>query len=379
MENRGQRMIIDFGIMPTFIGTIDPLVPYQSDKFHRMLWGKHQNGTFGVIDLPDFEDIYINQHNEPVGNLWEEHHRRFAEFIMRQDSSCAKVLEIGPGSGALLAHLTLESQHFVYIDTIDPNPLQFRNSLGKNIRGSFPQDLTKERGYNKIIHSHLIEHVPDVIEFLKDCNQLLAVGDTINLSLPNMREMAKNLDLNMLMFEHVTFLPFEELSSLLEHCGFCITDTYTYFSHSIFVAATKVGKVLNSQYCSTISDSEFELLALKFRNTLTQFAQQANSFLSLEKSNNFLFGAHIFSQYLLGSGLDHNRVSYVLDNSELKNKKRLFGTRLICMRPTEVNFSQDSRIVMATGQYENEIMSGLKSILPKGAKVLSKKNGEISF
>ena len=367
----------EFGLMPTSICTVAPSVSRDSDLFHPMLWGKHPNGTYGVIDLPNFSDIYINQHNEPVGKIWINHHQSFAEFILKQTSfSPDKALEIGPGSGALLANLIEHKRKFEFYDTIDPNPLSFQNMMGQKIYGIFPKDLNRDRKYTRIIHSHLIEHVPDVVSFLRDCNDLLEIGGTMNLSLPNMREMATNFDLNILMFEHVTFLPLEEVSSLLTHTGFEITKIENYLNHSIFMSARKVKPARTSIYTSSILPNEFMLLAKTFKSTLINFVNSANKFLS-RSTDNYLFGAHIFSQYLIAMGLDSTRFNCILDNSELKSNKRLYGTDLISKKPMDMNFSPKARIVLAAGQYEDEILCGLKSFLPSGARIFSRKYGEI--
>ena len=42
----------------------------------------------------------------------------------------------------------------------------------------------------------------------------------------------------------------------------------------------------------------------------------------------YLFGAHIFSQYLISFGLSTKRVISILDNSPIKIGKRLYGTNL---------------------------------------------------
>jgi hypothetical protein len=118
------------------------------------------------------------------------------------------------------------------------------------------------------------------------------------------------------------------------------------------------------------------LLAKTFKSTLINFVNSANKFLS-GSTDNYLFGAHIFSQYLIAMGLDSTRFNCILDNSELKSNKRLYGTDLISKKPMDMNFSPKARIVLAAGQYEDEILCGLKSFLPSGARIFSRKYGEI--
>jgi hypothetical protein len=47
----------------------------------------------------------------------------------------------------------------------------------------------------------------------------------------------------------------------------------------------------------------------------------------------YLFGAHIFSQYLIGFGLETTKIKNILDNGPAKQGKRLYGTKLMVVSP----------------------------------------------
>ena len=74
----------------------------------------------------------------------------------------------------------------------------------------------------------------------------------------------------------------------------------------------------------------------------------------------FLFGAHIFSQYLLSFGLDQSKIHGILDNSTLKIGKRLYGTNLTVFNP-KVIANEDVGVILKVGSYRNEIIDQLFS------------------
>jgi hypothetical protein len=47
----------------------------------------------------------------------------------------------------------------------------------------------------------------------------------------------------------------------------------------------------------------------------------------------YLFGAHVFAQYLIAFGLKTDKIICLLDNDKNKQKKRLYGTNLIVNSP----------------------------------------------
>ena len=62
--------------------------------------------------------------------------------------------------------------------------------------------------------------------------------------------------------------------------------------------------------------------------------------LAEDKSRNFIFAAHVATQYLLAAGLPADRLSGVLDNNPDKVGRRLYGHRLWVSPPTKMDASQ---------------------------------------
>ena len=71
----------------------------------------------------------------------------------------------------------------------------------------------------------------------------------------------------------------------------------------------------------------------------------------------FLFGAHIFSQYLTVFGLNTSKIIGILDNSVQKQWKRLYGTSLKVFSPTVLIKYLNPVCILRAGSYNDEIKS----------------------
>jgi hypothetical protein len=173
--------------MPVFIGCTEPESRTSEDIYWDMKWGYKEDSTFGVIDPPDPEKIYLEQHNELVGPTWNSHLFEFSKFVI--EYSTGNVLEIGGGSCSLPTQVF---SHNAYKkidnwDIIEPNPLIDLNEFGELITGWFPESLEVGIRYETIVHSHVLEHVPSPLNFLRSCNERLVLDGKILFSIPNMK------------------------------------------------------------------------------------------------------------------------------------------------------------------------------------------------
>ena len=107
--------------------------------------------------------------------------------------------------------------------------------------------------------------------------------------------------------------------------------------------------------------NENKQLYLDYVKHYSNFVSKLNLKLTNFPHKVFLFGAHIFSQYLLSYGLDQNRISGILDNSPLKIDKRLYGTNLKVFNP-EIIKNENVGVIVKVGSYRNEIIQQLKKI-----------------
>ena len=83
--------------------------------------------------------------------------------------------------------------------------------------------------------------------------------------------------------------------------------------------------------------------------------ERFNSQIAAASGPVYLFGAHVFTQYLIAFGLDTTKVLAVLDNDPSKRDKRLYGTGLIVVAPTELSRHKNPFVVLKAGIYDEEV------------------------
>lgn len=360
----------DFGPMPVYMGTVAS--PESEDEFHPMHWGRRESdGLFGVLSWPSLSKVYLKNHNELVGTTWKKHLLDFANFVATH--ATGSVLEIGAGHGLLGAEVKSLRPSSADWHVIEPNPLSL-NSLGELITGWFPKDLPENIKFETIVHSHVFEHQESPLQFAKSMAETLGNGGRVILSLPNMEAMAKNGDLNMLMFEHLTYLPMQEVETVMSAAGFEFMAFQHFNSHSIFMCFEKRSP-RPENFSSTVSVAEFRGICENFKNGLLTFTSKSNHLMKSSNRTIYLFGAHIFSQYLIASGLSAEKILFVLDNNEKKQGERLYGTSLEVRSPKILESEEPCTLILPTASYEKEILTQLQAIAPEGTEILGIRTG----
>ncbi len=318
-------------------------------------------GILQLKNIPPIEQIYLFPHNDAIGKTWQEHNEQFATFLMKFDPR--KILEIG-GSPAKLAKICLQNNNDYDWTLLDPNPLYQNEPSIHSIRKYFSSDLKFEENFDTIVHSHVIEHTPNPEEFLNDISKHLIPGNLHVFSFPNMLVWLQKKYLNCMMFEHSIFLIEDYLDIILKKTGFEIIEkSYFKDDHSIFYA---------TKYTGIKNNLDYPNLYEKNKNLYSEFIKYYKNFVNEinSKTENFpgklyIFGAHLFSQYLLSFGLDQSKIFGILDNSALKIGKRLYGTRLNVFDPNTIENEKDVGVIVKVGSYRNEIIDQLKKINPK--------------
>ena len=76
---------------------------------------------------------------------------------------------------------------------------------------------------------------------------------------------------------------------------------------------------------------------------------------SLSGQHLYLFGAHVFAQYLISFGLKTEKIICLLDNDSNKQGKRLYGTSLQVASPKILRGVTNPVVILKAGVYNDEI------------------------
>ncbi|MBF7049587.1 SAM-dependent methyltransferase, partial [Campylobacter volucris] len=95
-----------------------------------------------------------------------------------------------------------------------------------------------------------------------------------------------------------------------------------------------------------------------------------NEILKNTYKNIYLFGAHLFGQNLIYSGLDISKIKYILDNDANKQEKRLYGTSLFVKSPKILKDDNNSLVILNAGVYNKEIKKDILENINRNSEIV---------
>lgn len=367
-EKDDLELLYTYKKFPVFMGCTNS--PFGHDQFHDMNWYiSKSSGTIQLNPLLPLNIVYqLSHYSGTVGKLWDEHHSKFAEFILK--FSPENVLEIGGLHGTLAK----KCKSFVDVNwtIIDPNPSSTLSEYNiDTIKGFFDENFIPDKNYKTIVHSHLLEHVYDINKFLQNIQHILkqSSGKMI-FSIPNMEVMLKRNYTNCLNFEHTYYLSEDLTEYYLNKYNFKIIEKeYFKDDHSIFYYVecneeTIVLKNINFY-------EKNKQLFLTYINIHLEEIKKINNLISNHNGNIYLFGGHVFSQYLVSYGLNTEKIKFILDNDINKQNHRLYGTNLVVNSPKILKDDLNPLVILRAGVYNEEIKKDILNNINKNTIIIS--------
>jgi hypothetical protein len=355
--NRDLEVLHTFGRFPVYMGAVEGSVI--DDEFADMTWTiSRSSGMVQLNPVLPLEVVYQRSHGSgTIGKLWNEHHKAFASFIQRHEPQ--EVLEIGGGHGNLFFEYQKIGKNNWTI--VEPNPNPNLASKVKVLKCFFSKDIDIPTETDAIVHSHVLEHIYEPREFFENLGLKLGQGKKLFFSVPNMEEMLRRKYLNCLNFEHTMLLSGTYIEHLLREYGFkLIEKQYFYDDHSVFYAAIRTN---NSDQIALDDDlyDQNKSLVVEYLTHFNNWVTNINTQIKLSKVPTYIFGAHVFTQYLFAFGLDASCIDGVLDNDPTKQNKRLSGTNLTIYAPEILCRTDNCNVVLSAGVYNNEIMTQINA------------------
>jgi hypothetical protein len=342
-----------------YMGTV--LAVSEEDKKYDQKWGICKKcGCIQLLELLPLEELYSkNHHSEVVGQIWAEHHASFARFILYSNPN--NVIEIGGAHGYLATLIINQSKEIKYA-MVEPDT----NIVSKKIsivKGYIEDHLETISGKDSIIHSHVLEHVYSPVDFLSKIVGNMDIDSNMFISFPNIMALIRSKGANSLNFEHTYLLVPEQVEVIFESLGLALIRKQEYLEHSYFYHLRNTG--LRSKIYSLPNINEKSLEFIDMVEDLKDFVYYVNEKIDNLDAPIYLFGAHIFSQSLVVLGLNSEKISGVIDNSQSKQNQRLYGTNLIVYPSTVVSEHPLVYVVLKASHYQEEIKSQLLKINPK--------------
>lgn len=340
---------------PVFMGSVQH--NKEEDLFAEMSWSiSLDSGLIQLKKLLPLDVLYQSQTTtSAVGPLWMAHHKAFAEFI--ENYAPIGVLEIGGAHGILAK----EYQSFGQIPwtILEPNPSPVEGSNALFIKGFFDDNFTFTEPFDTVVHSHVFEHIYEPDEFMRHLSVFIDSGKHLVFSLPNLQAWLGKKYTNSINFEHTVFLTEPYVEYLLAKHGFRVLQKdYFLDDHSIFYATVRDSTVKPVALPDGLYEKNKQLY-LEYVTYHKELIKDLNTRMANTKQPIYLFGAHIFAQYLIAFGLDTTRIVSLLDNDPKKQGKRLYGTKLNVQSPKALQDVKDPIVILKAGVYNEEIKSDI--------------------
>lgn len=338
---------------PVFMGCVE--TSPDEDIVADMDWGIcPETGIIQLTRMIPLETLYLNNHNDGVGKIWEGLYDHTADFIERYALG-NNILEIG-GAHDLIATRYLRNKPNASWTIVEPNPEQIHDPRIKVIKAWFDNNFTLAAPVDTIVHSHVLEHTYNPREFLQDIGKFLKTGRRHIFAFPNMLPMLEKKFTNCLNFEHTVFLTEYFADYLLSAAGFKIIAKEFYGDpHSILYATEKVDMTEDCARQLENKYDEYRAIFMDFVRYHEDVVREINQNIESAQGDIYLFGAHVFSQYLIAFGLRTNKILSVLDNSTMKLGKRLYGTILQVESPKILTGRGRVNVILKAGIYNEEI------------------------
>jgi len=366
IENLEQ--LYTFNDFPIFMGCTNE--PFEEDLFMDMTWTiDTDSGLIQLLDLVPLEILYAKQHMDATGATWDKYNDLLAKFISSE--SKGDILEIGGGSGKLAKKIINIKDGLKYF-IVEPNPLIEETDRLKIIRSFFSNKIENKKSQIKtVVLSQVLEHAYDPEEFLTEIRDFLPEEGKFIFGYPNLEFFFSNKHTNAINFEHTMLMTDFYVDYFLNKTGFKILKKECFGNHSFFYSVQKCNKIKFNH------DIAFKGKYKKYKNMFNDFIsyhedmiEEINLKIQSHDGDIYLFGAHIFSQYLFSFGLSKDKIKSILDNSPIKIGMRLYGTNLKVNTPKILSSSLNPLVILKAGIYNDEIKEDILNNINPNCKFI---------
>jgi hypothetical protein len=345
-----------FKDFPIYMGCTDE--PFEDDICLDMKWAiDKDSGMIQLMDLVPLDILYSRQHMDSTGTTWSEYNDLLASFISNEIEG--DIIEIGGGSGKLAIKVLEILKNKISYTIVEPNPLISESKNIKIIKDFFSSNIDNPlKKIRTVVLSQVLEHAYNPEEFLLEIRKYLPEIGKFVFGYPNLEYFFSNKHTNAINFEHTLLMTDYFVEYFLKKTGFKLLKKQNFKNHSFFYSVQK-SVIRQISQPDSRNYKKFKLMFNEFINYHQNMIRELNNEIINHKGEIFLFGAHIFSQYLIGFGLSTKKINSILDNSPIKIGKRLYGTKLMVQSPKCLSSSINPLVILKAGVYNEEIKTDI--------------------
>lgn len=293
--------------------------------------------------LGDPKEVYRINHADSTGKVMRDLHEEVLKLIEKYKNNVYGVIEIG-GAKGILADKLLSKLNIPYT-IIDP--AYFGSDDKKTIVRNFYENVDDATiDGNTVIMSHVFEHFYRPLEILEK----ISVNEKIQnlfLVFPNLEAYLTKDILHVLNVEHTFYADNHFLECLFMRHGFAVKDKIFYDDHSVifhFQRAKPRTVALNNKHN-----------LMPFFDRINRIVTTFNEVIDGHPEGVYLFPASIHSIFLTIMGLKYQGLTAMLDNSELKIGKKMYGLEVPICDFKPVLKDKNSLVLLSGGVFNKEV------------------------
>lgn len=184
------------------------------------------------------EEEWFGEDYQPETSFWValfetwNNHKTLSRLAQASPTG-RRLLEIGVGTGSFLSAARARGYEVMGCDLSAPICARVHRAYGIGMHNGPLTALVGESRFDIIVMNHVLEHVHQPIEFLKDVRRLLAPGGVVHIAVPNIACWEARLS-GWTSFEpyHLTYFSPQTLGRAVSASGIAIDHITTHDSFS---------------------------------------------------------------------------------------------------------------------------------------------------
>lgn len=310
-KNQNLEQVIDVGETPIaheFSATIDEAL--KRKKYPMRLWVCQSCGMGQLADVIEPSILY-SDYNFCFSTWKKQPHIEDECLKLAKYLPSGTIVEVGCNDGLFLSNL-IQYGDYQCIG-IEPNIVSSSTAKEKGFEviNKFFDDAVNDellgRKVDALFARQVMEHIPNVENFLSSVNQLLEIGGFIGIEVPNTEIALRTGDISCLWEEHVNYFTPNSLKIALEGMGFKVVEhcSYQFSGEAIFMLAVKES-----------DEQTFKLSSVQDISLYRNYAKKVVHYRELLKAKLIELKAEGYEVALYGSGCRSSMILHGLLLSE---------------------------------------------------------------
>jgi SAM-dependent methyltransferase len=221
--------------------------------------------------------------------------------------------------------------------------------------------------FDAITCFNVVAHVPNPLEFLKGCKDLLVPGGKIYIQ-TSQREMVKNGEFDTIYHEHHSFFSISSMNALCKRAGLILEDvrerpvhgkSYLFvIGHPNALRDNQIDKLIEQEAYTTM-ESTYE----DFTNKVLANKQRLLDIINTSKHKVVGYGAA--AKGVVMSNYVGRQIDYIVDENPLKIGKVIGGVNIPIVGPDKLlEEAEDLTIIVYAWNFYDEVYKKIKHLRP---------------